>query len=66
MVDVERLKARIKDSGMTIVSICEKANMTRETFYNRLRDPNYTISEALKLKGILHLSNSEFEEIFLR
>ena len=36
MPDIETLKCKMTDSGMTMVSIAKKSGILRETLYNRL------------------------------
>ena len=36
MTNFELLQAKIKESGMTMVAICEKSGIERATMYNRL------------------------------
>ena len=66
MANVEKLKEKIKESGMTVVAICEKSGISKKTFYNRLKDPDFKIAEALALKKTLRMTNSEMKDIFLR
>lgn len=65
MSNIEMLKTKIKESGMTVVAICDKSGITKKTFYNRLKNPDFKIAEAIALQNILHLSNDEMREIFL-
>ena len=66
MTDTELLLSKIKDSGMTIVALCEKACMDRATFYNRLNGVGeFTASEIVGLSTVLHLSKPERDKIFL-
>ena len=37
MVDIEKLKKTIQDSGMTMVAVSQKSGITRETLYNRIK-----------------------------
>lgn len=37
LADIELLKEKIADSGMTVKAISEKSGILRETFYNRLK-----------------------------
>ena len=37
MLNIELLEQKIKDSGMTMVSIARKSGILRETLYNKLR-----------------------------
>ena len=65
MANIEMLKNKIKDSGMTVVAICDKSGISKKTFYNRLKNPDFRIAEVIALKNTLHLSNDEMREIFL-
>lgn len=65
MANIEMLKEKIKERGMTTTAVCEKSGITRETFYKRLQKPNFRITEALALKKTLRLSNDEMQDIFL-
>lgn len=65
MVNIELLKQYIDDSGMTMVSIAKKAEMSRETLYNRLSGVGeFTASEIVGLSKALKLSNSIRNSIF--
>ncbi len=64
--DVERLKKSIRESGMTMKAIAEKAGINRITLYNRLNGVGeFTASEIVGLSDVLHLSRSERDHIFL-
>lgn len=65
MANVEMLKDKIKDSGMTVVAVCEKAGITKKTFYNRLQNPDFTIKEAKSLRDVLNLTDNDMRDIFL-
>ena len=66
MTDFELLAAKIKESGMTIVAICEKAGIDRVTFYNRLNGiGEFTASEIVNLSNAIGLTKSERDKIFL-
>lgn len=65
MTDIELLSKTIDDSGMTMVAIASKANMKRETLYNRLKGiGEFTASEITGLTAALKLSPEERESIF--
>lgn len=65
MTDIEMLKTAIADSGMTMVSISEKAGIKRETLYNRLNGiGEFTASEIVGLSDALHLKNADRNRIF--
>ena len=66
MTDLDALNAKIKDSGMTIESIAEKANMKRYTLDRRLKgEGEFTASEIVGLTKALRLKLSERNKIFL-
>lgn len=65
MTDIEMLKTAMADSGMTMVSISEKAGIKRETLYNRLNGiGEFTASEIVGLSDALHLKNADRNRIF--
>ena len=66
MTDTEKLKEKIKDSGMTMTSIAKKSYIPRETLYNRLNGiGEFTASEIVGLTYALKLSKHERDIIFL-
>lgn len=66
MTDIQFLKEKIKDSGMTIVSIAEKSSIDRATLYNRLNGKgDFTASEIVGLSTTLRLTKPERDRIFL-
>ena len=65
MTDLEELKAIIKESGMTMVAVAEKAGMVRETLYNRLAGKGeFTASEIVGLTAALRLTVKQRDSIF--
>lgn len=65
MVNVKLLKEKIKDTGMTISAIAEKAGISRATLYNKMKNGNFCASEISSLTKVLCLSKKERDEIFL-
>lgn len=66
MTDIEKLKEKIKASGMTMTSIAEKSSMERGTLYNRLAGiGEFTASEIVGLTYALKLTKKERNDIFL-
>lgn len=66
MTDIKFLKEKIKDSGMTIVSIAKKSSIDRATLYNRLNGKgDFTASEIVGLSTTLRLTKPERDRIFL-
>lgn len=66
MTDLDALKAKIEDSGMTIESIAKRAEMKRYTLDRRLKgEGEFTASEIVGLTRALRLKVSERNQIFL-
>lgn len=65
MANVELLKDKIRESGMTISFIAEKSGILRETLYNRMKSGNFYASEIVSLTNVLRLTREERDEIFL-
>lgn len=66
MVDLDRLKDVIKDSGMTYKAIGEKAGIEPYTLARRLSDGKFTADEIVGLSRALRLKRSERNDIFLK
>lgn len=65
MVDIEKLKTAIDDSGMTMVAISNKSGIDRATLYNRLKGVGeFTASEITGMADALRLKQKEREDIF--
>ena len=66
MTDIELLKSKIKESGMTVAAIARKAKMDRTTLYNRLKGRGeFTASEIVYITEAMRLTQLERDEIFL-
>lgn len=67
MTDVNFLKEKITESGMTMVAISKKSGILRETLYNRINGiGEFTATEIVALTDVLRLSNEERDKIFLQ
>ena len=67
MVNIEKLKTIIDDSGMTMVAISKKSGIKRETLYNRLIGVGeFTASEIVGITNALRLTKAERDDIFLQ
>lgn len=67
MVDIEMLKEKISESGMTIKAIAERAGIPRYTLDRKLRGQGeFTANDVVGLTRALRLSASERNNIFLR
>lgn len=65
VANVELLKCKISESGMTVSAIADKSGILRETLYNRMKSGNFYASEIVALTNVLHLTRRERDEIFL-
>ena len=66
MVDIQRIKDLIAESGMTVKAVAEKSGIRRETLYNRFAGKvEFTASEIGGLTKTLRLTRQERDEIFL-
>lgn len=65
VANVELLKEKMHDSGMTVSAIADKSGILRETLYNRMKSGNFYASEIVSLTRVLRLSRKERDEIFL-
>ena len=67
VVNMDRLKAKIADSGMTIPTLADKAKMKDYTLRRKLEGDgnNFTADEIVGLSKALRLKMSERNEIFL-
>lgn len=67
MPNIELLKKKINESGVTMVALSRKSNIVRGTLYNRMAGiGEFTASEIVGLTDALRLSKSEREDIFFR
>lgn len=65
MVDMERLKSAIEDSGLPMVTLAERSGILRTTIYNRLNGiGEFTASEIVALQKALRLTNKQRDDIF--
>ena len=66
MVNIELLKDKIEDRGISIVKLSEKSGIDRATLYNRFNGKGeFTASEIVGITDALRLSNNERDSIFL-
>lgn len=66
MIDINALQECIADSGMTIVAFCDKAGMSKQTWYNRLKNPdNFTVAEVDGMAAALRMNAKQKKRIFL-
>lgn len=67
MVDIDKLKAKISESGMMLKTISERSGITPPTLSRRLKgESDFTADEIVRLSKALKLKASERNDIFLR
>ena len=65
MINVELLEEFIKRSGMSYTNIAKELNITYVALVAKRRGERaFTLDEALKLKKILNLTQSEWNAVF--
>lgn len=65
MVNMDMLRSRIDDSGMTMVALAKKTGILRETLYNRMNGKgDFTASEIVSITKALRLTKAERDGIF--
>lgn len=58
MVNIELLKEEMEDLGISKEKLADKCNMSRQTLYNKLENPNsITANEAQLLASALRITN---------
>lgn len=65
MTDFEMLNAKIEETGMTIVKLCDRADIKRGTFYARMNGiGEFTASEIEGITRVLKLTRKQRDDIF--
>ena len=64
MVNLDLLRCKVSESGMTVQAIAEKSGILRETFYNRLKKGDFKASEVQRITEVLRLTRDERDQIF--
>lgn len=65
-MNANRLKSKIIEKGLNVAKTAELLNMNKSTLYRKINGfEKFTVADAVQLKEILSLSNSEATEIFL-
>lgn len=66
LVNIDLLRRKFEDSGMTITAIAKKSGILRETLYNRMNGiGEFTASEITSLTRVLGLTKTDRDKIFL-
>lgn len=68
MVNINKLRGKIIEKGLSVKELAEKLQMDRSTLYRKMNSEGdtMTISDAEKISKILNLSLEEVNSIFFR
>ena len=66
VVDVEKLKREIKESGQTVKTLAANMGIDVSTLYRKLQSggESFTVKEASQMTDILSLNREKAKEIF--
>lgn len=65
MTNTTLLKKKTDSSGYKVIFLAEKVGLTPQGFYKKLKDGSeWTFSQVMILKDLLHLTNEEVDSIF--
>ena len=64
-MNVNKLKGEIVEKGMNVETLAKSINIDRSSLYRKLNDPKkITISEAMRIKSTLDITDEEAIQIF--
>lgn len=66
MTDGKALSDAIKESGISITHIAEKVGCSRNRIYSIINGSECTASEIVTISEVLHFTEKERNDIFLR
>lgn len=65
MTNTNELRKTISQAGVSIVFLAKKAGITRESFYQKMKnETEFKASEIVALADALHLTNEKRDSIF--
>lgn len=66
MVNINKLKGKIVECGLTVEKLAEEINIDRSTLYRKFNNKGetFTIKEANQIAKVLNLNISEVNAIF--
>lgn len=66
-MDINKLKGKLVEKQVNVETLANMIGIDRSSMYRKLNNAEkITIGEALKIKSVLCLSDSEASDIFLR
>ena len=63
-MDVERLKAVIREQGIKNSDLAKALNIDESTFYRKMLNGNFSVAQANKMVEILGMDSKEANTIF--
>ena len=67
MTNTKLLREKIDDSGYKISFVAKQCGLTYQGFLKKVNnETEFKVSETMILKELLHLTDAEWEEIFLQ
>lgn len=65
MIQMNKLKARMVEKGMSIADVATAMGIDKSTLYRKLRDPNkLCVGDVRRLASILELNEADAQAIF--
>ena len=66
-IDVERIKARMSELGLTVKDVVSDLGIDESTYYRKMANngKTFSVEQAQKLRILLDLTKQEASEIFL-
>lgn len=67
MVQVNKLRAKLVERGLTVEEVAGRMGVHRTTLYRKMQDrsgKSFTVREVQELSSILELTASEIDDIF--
>lgn len=64
MVRLDKLKGLLRENGYTYEKLTSILGMSMKTIYTRMKNGNFTIQEADKIKEICKIDNNTLMNIF--
>ena len=64
MLNVNMLKGKLVEKGITVSEIAKQLNINQSTFYRKMKNNSFRISETDVIVNVLQLSADEASNIF--
>ncbi len=65
MVNVNKLKGKMRERQMTMLTLADKAGIGKDTLYRRMAEgETFTVGEVDRISHVLKLTKKEINDIF--